>query len=221
MKSIQKAFVAASALVSLGFIGLGQANAAVTVLTFEGVGEGLVDGYYAPDYIFSPVAFGLVDGDAGGSGSFANEPSANTVMLFYSPENAILNVTNGFSTGFSFFYSSATAGRVNVWSGLNATGNILGTIALTGQYDTGCAGDPTGRYCNWTNAGVTFAGTASSIDFGGTDAGTTAFDDITFGSDVAGAVPEPSTWAMLLLGFGAVGGALRIGRKKRLIASFA
>lgn len=221
MKSIQKAFVAASALVSLGFIGLGQANAAVTVLTFEGVADfDPVGGYYAPDYIFSPATLAIVDSDAGGGGNFANEPSANTVMFFTSADNAILNVTNGFSTGFSFFYSSATAARVNVWSGLNATGNILGTVALTEQYDTGCAGDPNGNFCNWTNAGVTFAGTASSIDFGGA-ARLTGFDDITFGSAVAGAVPEPSTWAMLLLGFGAVGGALRIGRKKRLTASFA
>ena len=220
MRSIQKAFVAASALVSLGFIGSGQANAAVTVLTFEGVADfDPVGGYYAPDYIFSPDTLALVDSDAGGSGNFANEPSPNTIMFFTSTDNAILNVTNGFSTGFSFFYTSATAANVNVWSGLNATGSLLGTIALTPQYDTGCAGDPNGSFCNWTNAGVTFAGTASSIDFSGT-AGATAFDDITFGSAVAG-VPEPSTWAMLLLGFGAVGGALRSGRKQKLTASFA
>ena len=221
MKSINKAFVAASALVSLGFISSGQANAAVIVLTFEGVAnETPVGSYYAPDYIFSPATLALVDADAGGSGNFANEPSANTVMFFTDANNAILNVTNGFSTGFSFFYSSSTAASVNVWSGLNASGSLLGTIALAPQHTTNCAGDPSGTFCNWTNAGVTFAGIASSIDFGGT-ASATGFDDITFGSDVAGAVPEPSTWAMLLLGFGAVGGALRIGRKKRLTASFA
>ena len=33
------------------------------------------------------------------------------------------------------------------------------------------------------------------------------------------AVPEPSTWAMLILGFGAVGGAVRLGRRRR--ASYA
>ena len=221
MKSINKAFVAASALVSLGVISSGQANAAVIVLTFEGVANQTpVGSYYAPDYIFSPATLALVDSDAGGGGNFANEPSANTIMFFTNANNAILNVTNGFSTGFSFFYSSATAASVNVWSGLNASGSLLGTIALAPQFDTNCAGDPGGTFCNWTNAGVTFAGIASSIDFGGT-ASATGFDDITFGSDVAGAVPEPSTWAMLLLGFGAVGGALRIGRKKKLTASFA
>ena len=31
-----------------------------------------------------------------------------------------------------------------------------------------------------------------------------------------GAVPEPSTWAMLLLGFGAVGGAMRSRRRQKV-----
>lgn len=31
-------------------------------------------------------------------------------------------------------------------------------------------------------------------------------------------IPEPTTWAMLILGFGAVGGALRIGRARRFAA---
>ena len=33
---------------------------------------------------------------------------------------------------------------------------------------------------------------------------------------LAGAVPEPSTWALLILGFGAMGVALRGSRKTRV-----
>ena len=36
-----------------------------------------------------------------------------------------------------------------------------------------------------------------------------------------GAVPEPSTWAMMLLGFGAVGMALRRGRRNVPLAQVA
>lgn len=34
------------------------------------------------------------------------------------------------------------------------------------------------------------------------------------------AVPEPGTWAMLILGFGAVGGALRSARKRRPVLNY-
>lgn len=33
----------------------------------------------------------------------------------------------------------------------------------------------------------------------------------------SGAVPEPATWAMMRLGFGAIGGALRFGRRKQAV----
>lgn len=36
-------------------------------------------------------------------------------------------------------------------------------------------------------------------------------------SDVTAAVPEPSTWAMMLLGFGFVGGALRSGKRRQKV----
>ena len=39
--------------------------------------------------------------------------------------------------------------------------------------------------------------------------------------DIAGAVPEPSTWAMLLLGFFAVGGAMRSKRRTSVRFDFA
>ena len=37
-------------------------------------------------------------------------------------------------------------------------------------------------------------------------------------ADLAGAVPEPATWAMMVLGFGAVGGALRARRRGLALA---
>ena len=39
------------------------------------------------------------------------------------------------------------------------------------------------------------------------------FDNFTFASP-AGAVPEPSTWAMLIVGFGAVGMGMRSSRRR-------
>jgi hypothetical protein len=45
--------------------------------------------------------------------------------------------------------------------------------------------------------------------------------DLTFSATIA-AVPEPSSWAMMLLGFGAVGGAMRSAKRRRkLTVSYA
>ena len=43
-------------------------------------------------------------------------------------------------------------------------------------------------------------------------------DNLQFDGTVMSAVPEPSTWAMMLLGFGLVGGALRSAKRKRPMA---
>ena len=146
------------------------ATAAVTVLTFEGIGNlNPVGNFYAPTYIFSPATLALVDADAGGSGNFANEPSPSTIMFFLDANNAILDVVGGFTTGFSFFYSSSVDTTVTVYDGPGGTGNVLGVINLVAQGFDNCTGDPSGSFCNWTPVGVAFAGTAFSIDFAGTE----------------------------------------------------
>lgn len=211
MKTTMK--LAAALLTTM--LALPAAHAAPVVLTFEGTGDlAAVNDFYnggtdssgasGTNYgiNFSRTSLALIDSDAGGSGNFANEPSPSTILFFTSGGAATMNVAAGFDTGFSFFYSTNSAGFVNVYDGLNGTGNILASLVLAPNI-SGCVGDPSGSFCRWSPVGVSFAGTAYSVDFGGA-ADLIGFDDITLGTSVpGGTVPEPGTLALLgLAGLG-------------------
>jgi hypothetical protein len=184
----------------------------LVTLTFEGCGDlAFVQDFYnggtdslgnsGPNYgiSFGANAQAVVDFDSGGNGNFANEPSPNTA-LFFLTGSARLNVAAGFTTGFSFYYSSLTAATVTVYDGLNATGAVLGTLTITAQYNgNACAGDPNGAFCNWTIASLLFAGTARSVDFGGTP-NQCAFDNIAFGADTPPPPPPAGQAAYVLVG---------------------
>jgi hypothetical protein len=214
MKSILKLAMLAATLASA------QAMAAPVVLTFEGAGNlAAINDFYngGTDSVgnsgtnyginFSGTSLALIDSDAGGSGNFGNEPSASTILFFQTGGAATMNVAGGFGTGFSFFYSSFQAGFVNVYDGLNGTGSLLATVLLPGNTNSACVGDPSGNYCNFIPIGVSFAGIAHSVDFGGS-ANNIGFDNVTLGAEVpGGSVPEPGTLSLIglaALGFGAV-----------------
>ena len=199
-----------------------SAQAAPFTLTFEGAGDeaqllnfynGGTDslGNSGTNYQvgFGANALSLIDADAGGTGNFANEPTPNTV-LFFLTGSAVLNYAPGFTTGFSFYYTSAFSAVVNVYDGLDATGNLLASIDLGANYNTNCTGDPSGNFCHWDIASAAFAGTAYSVDFGGT-VNQVGYDNITFGSTDPNPAPEPASLALVAAG---LAGAIGMRRRK-------
>ena len=170
---------AQSSIVTLDFEGL---QGTEPILNFYNGGLGGKSSGPGPNYgiTFGADSLTLISQAQGGSGNFDLNPSGKSVVFFNSGSGVVMNVTAGFSTGFSFYYAAAfSAGTVTVYDGANATGGVLATLALpvTGakcngsQYDFSC----------WSAKGVAFTGTAKSVSFAGA-VNQIGFDNITLGA---------------------------------------
>jgi hypothetical protein len=145
-------------------------------------------------------------------GGMGDPSSAQTGLFFLDGDATYMNVAAGFDTGFSFLYTAANfGGIVNVFDGLNGTGNLLASLALD-TTPTACAGDYNAAFCPFVAIGVAFSGTAMSVSFGGV-ANQVVFDDITFGSitpgDTGAELPEPASLALVGLALAGAGWARR------------
>lgn len=134
---------------------------------------------------FSSNALAIIDADANGrpqhEGNFGGEPSGETVLFFLEGDAATVTSRQGFTDGFSFYYSSFRfPSSVTVYSGPEGTGDVLATLDLPTTPRNG-APDPTGEFSPFVPIGVEFDGVAMSIDFAGT-INQVGFDNITFGS---------------------------------------
>jgi hypothetical protein len=98
-----------------------------------------------------------------------------------------MDVVPGFSGPFSFYYTnSGTLGTVNLYSGLDGGGSLVGTIALPRSLIFAAAGIAAPPF-----ESAIFTGTPSAL----------VFDNVTFGAFV---IPEPSSMSLLLIGLLAV-----------------
>lgn len=210
MNLFKSAFAAAGLAAAI----VAPAAADPIVLDFEGIGnQAAINNFYnggtdslgnsGVDYGVQFGSNSLALNEQDPAANFSNEPSPNTIMFFLTG-SSVLNYAPGFDTGFSFFFTTVGfAGSVNVYDGLNATGNLLGSINLAAL---GAGPDPANVFSNWGTGSLAFAGTARSIDFGGT-VNQVGYDNITFGSTTPGVqpIPEPSTYVMLALGLAGLG----------------
>jgi hypothetical protein len=167
-------------------------------------------------------AIGPSDGITFGSASYAlanyplsntgpGEPGGGNAMIFLNGSGDIMNVAAGFTTGFSSYYAAATLpGSVTVYSGLNGTGTVLATLILpvTGE------GTPSG-FNNWEPIGISFAGTAESVNFSGTE-NQIAFSDLTIGSvnPIINSTPDNTGLSIYAIAALGLAGAVWTSRKQ-------
>ncbi len=123
-------------------------------------------------------------------GGFGNPNSQLGALFFLSGAETFMNVSSGFDTGFSFFYTAILqTGSVSVYDGFNGTGNLLATLSL-GLTSSTCDSAYGAGFCPFVATGVGFSGIAKSVSFAGV-ANQIVFDDVTFGSTVPD-VPVPA-----------------------------
>jgi hypothetical protein len=202
-----------TALTAMSFAG--GANAAQILLDFEGSSQSTAPGSTA-------VAIdGFYNGgtDSGGSSgtnfgvSFTNanfdstsqftQPGFNiTSSIAYMPATPLTLTSQIAFTSLAFdrfFFGGDNV--VNVFSGANGTGTLLATATF---------GQNCFPACTAARESLSFA-RALSVQFS-PNANGTGIDNVALG-----AVPEPATWAMMIGGFGMVGGAMRSARRKQKV----
>jgi MYXO-CTERM domain-containing protein len=154
---------------------------------------------------------GTTSGCSNTSRGGLGDPNSQRGGLFFTAgSETTMNFEAGFETGFSFFYTAINqGGAVQVFDGLDGTGNILATLNL-GTTASNCSGFNAG-FCPFVAAGVNFAGVAKSVNWGGV-ANQVVFDDVTFGSSTPGETPIPGTLALVGLG---LAGLSRMRRRSK------
>lgn len=211
------------------FLGTGP-DTQFGVETFDGRSTGIST--FSTDFGGSPITATYTNvnirnadqyGGAGNSGQYAvaglGQNSSYSIEFTKTGENGI--------NYFGYWLSALDGGnKVEFWSG----GSLLGTfdpadvIAFVGGAGSPYYGNPvTTQNSNEPYVFVNFYNTTGTFDkIVFTQPNTAGYESdnhtvgwyIQQGGTPVPAVPEPSTWAMMILGFGAVGGAMRASRRK-------
>jgi hypothetical protein len=166
-------------------------------------------GWYSNDFYFSDV-----DQSNSGGGSVATGCVSNVCVSTYNAGayfGQVLSTTPGQAYDLSFYVlenGGPTSEFSVFWNG-SMIADVLNPANST--YPNG--------WVQYTYSNLLASGSSTDLQIHGRqDPATIWFDTVSVVPTVAG-VPEPATWAMMLLGFGGIGFALR--RKNRQVAALA
>ena len=225
----------ATVTVSIEAAGVQQTTQSVVdgqVATFDGV-----SGWVGSGNIFSGPISGTIQenggflvgdanlyGGAGGTGKFATVQTSTTIKLSSGVTYAGL-----WASSIDGDFAHSLGNTVDLYSGNSLLGSFSLKSLLSGT--SSYYGNPNANFQGW-NGGEPYAfyNFNSTVAFDRIDlvengGGGFELDNLTIGNPLvadagrdAGAVPEPASWAMMLLGFGATGAIVRGTRRRGAIA---
>jgi hypothetical protein len=162
--------------------------------------------YDAPAYAVGPLIITAPGSNVFGAGSIVStELDSNSLVLTFATPVAALGLFGGVTDEFLDYVDGTLSvtlngGVTSVLTGTAGTGGYLGLIS------------------DVAISQVTL--TIDSFDVNATSAAFVTLSeqaDLASARDTSGSVPEPATWAMMLVGFGCVGGSLRRVRRSALV----
>lgn len=192
---------------AVALIATPQIASAATTLTFEGQANEI---YNAP-ITRGGFTVGNTEGDEQhfheiDSTQFGLANNGTGVLLNDRNSSIFLRQAGGGIFKLSFFDIAASFG--------NSPGVTFEVFGFLNNVQVGMVSGSLGQF-------NTFAGFGSSVDYvtfnGLGGGGGFQLDNIVL-NDAAAAVPEPTTWALMLLGFGFVGGAMRSAKRRTKVA---
>lgn len=184
--------ILASLAFSASVLAPAAANAAEIIYTFTGDFAGTLNG---DPFATSAIFTGLGDTDTLSTVGLTSYVNLSSLSAFAG------GVTYNISTTTQFYLNGGNYAGLFFGSAGNGGGAFSGTGPGLAGYDATSSLATTPLTAYFTGP-VSFQTDKGAVQL-------SSFSNGTFGSTVSAAVPEPATWAMMLLGFAAVGFAMR------------
>ena len=180
-----------------------------SIETFEGFTVGAnTNGLSGPGYTISSTGFNIQDATTCGPPLCGSNTTAGGMNFAYSitADAALTFVFMNPIKAFGAYFGGVQTGTNTLkWS----DGGNDYSVAINPEDSNGGF-----AFVGFYDANASISSVTADIPFD-----LISVDDVRYGpTDIMGGVPEPATWAMLVLGFGVVGAGIRLRRNDRRVA---